>query len=187
MWTSFCRGLGRLQQFVAAGRHLAEPHTERDHQVSIGDAPGQLGIDADADVAGIEWVPVVESVLKAPAAGHRQLPVFCETLQRRRGFGVPARAACDQHRALGGQQHRAQLAQAAGCRPGTHRLHARQHRRRRQRRQHVLGHGQHPPAPGRPCIAVWKARATYSGTRSALWISATHLARPSVPGLNICR
>ena len=41
--------------------------------------------------------------------------------------------------------------------------------------------------PGRPCIAVWKARATYSGSRSASCTSATHLAKPSVPGPNICR
>lgn len=41
--------------------------------------------------------------------------------------------------------------------------------------------------PGRPCIAVWKARATYSGRRSALSTCAAHLARPSVPGPNIWR
>ena len=41
--------------------------------------------------------------------------------------------------------------------------------------------------PGRPCIATWKARATYSGRRSASWISPTHFAKPSVPGPNICR
>ena len=41
--------------------------------------------------------------------------------------------------------------------------------------------------PGRPCIATWKARAMYSGSRSASWTSPTHLAKPSVPGPNICR
>ena len=41
--------------------------------------------------------------------------------------------------------------------------------------------------PGRPCIAVWKARATYSGRRSASCTSPTHLAMPSVPGPNIWR
>ncbi len=30
--------------------------------------------------------------------------------------------------------------------------------------------------PGRPLVAVWKARETYSGTRSATSISVAHLA-----------
>ncbi len=41
--------------------------------------------------------------------------------------------------------------------------------------------------PGRPCIAVRKARATYSGRRSGECTSPTHFARPSVPGPNIWR
>ncbi len=41
--------------------------------------------------------------------------------------------------------------------------------------------------PGRPCSAVWKARATYSGNRSARSTSAAHFAMPSVPGPNSWR
>ena len=41
--------------------------------------------------------------------------------------------------------------------------------------------------PGRPCIAVRNARATYSGRRSADCTSPTHFANPSVPGPNIWR
>ena len=41
--------------------------------------------------------------------------------------------------------------------------------------------------PGRPCIAVWKARATYSGKRAGSCTSPTHFAKPSVPGPNIWR
>ena len=40
--------------------------------------------------------------------------------------------------------------------------------------------------PGRPCIAVWNARAMYSGRRSASCTSATHFAKPSVPGPKTC-
>ena len=41
--------------------------------------------------------------------------------------------------------------------------------------------------PGRPCIAVRNARATYSGRRAGSCTSPTHFAKPSVPGPNIWR
>jgi acetolactate synthase-1/2/3 large subunit len=41
--------------------------------------------------------------------------------------------------------------------------------------------------PGRPCSAMWKARATYSGSRSADCTSPTHFAKPPLLGPNTAR
>ncbi len=163
----------RLEQGVAAGRHLAQPHADGEHQVGVANARRQLRIDADADIAGIQRMAVVEAVLEAESAAHRQLPVLGEALQRGAGLGVPAAAAGDDDRPLGREQHAAQLAQPARRRPGQHRLHARQHRRRGRRRQHVLGQGQHHRAG--PAL-----QRGVEGARDVLGqaVGALHLAHP---------
>ena len=86
---------------------------------------------------------VVEQVLEAKRAAHRQVPGFGEALERGAGRVVPARAADDHERPLGGNEHRAQARQRARLGPGQRRLGARQHRRRSRRRQHVFRQREH--------------------------------------------
>ncbi len=62
----------RREQLVAAGRHLAEARADREHEVGAFDARRELGIDADADVAGVVRMAVVEHVLEAERAADRQ-------------------------------------------------------------------------------------------------------------------
>ena len=139
----------RFDQRVAAGRHLAQARADREDQVGIDDALGELRIDADAHVAGVVRMAVVEQVLEAKRTAHRQIPAFGKTLQRVAGFGVPAAAARDDERALRRQQHRPHVAQRAGRGPGERGFDPQQHRRRRRLRQHVFGQRQHhrPRAP----------------------------------------
>jgi hypothetical protein len=162
----------RVQQRVAAGGHLAQAHTERDDQVGGGCAR-QLRVDADAHVAGVVRVPVVEGVLEAEGAAHRQLPVLGKTLQRGAASASQPAAAGNDDGALRRQQHRAQVAQATWRGPGAHRLHARQHRRGRHLRQHVLGQRQHH----RPGTALHRG---VEGTRHVLGqaVGALHFGHP---------
>ena len=48
----------------------------------------ELRIDADADVAGVVRMAVVEDVLEAEGAAHRQLPALGEALERQAESGV---------------------------------------------------------------------------------------------------
>src|SRR5579883_330029 len=66
---------GNVEKRVAAGRHLAEPRPQRDHEIAFLNAPGKRRIDADADVAGIAGMRVVEAVLAAEAAADGELVV----------------------------------------------------------------------------------------------------------------
>ena len=97
----------RLQQRIAAGRHLAEPGADGEDQIGFADAPRQLRIDADADIARIERMVVVEQVLEAKRAADRELPAFGEALERHARRRVPAAAADDREGPLGGHQQRA--------------------------------------------------------------------------------
>jgi hypothetical protein len=133
----------RLQQRVAAGGHLAQPRADRQHQVGLLDACRQLGVQSDADVAGIERVEVVEGVLEAEGVAHRQPPVLGKPLQRLRRLHRPAAAAGDHERFARRQQQLAQPAQRARVAPGFRGLDPRQRPRRDHLRQHVLRQHQH--------------------------------------------
>ena len=148
---------------------------------------GELRIDADADVAGVQRMAVVEGVLEAEGAADRQLPVLGEALQRRARLRRPAAAAGDDERPLGREQQLAQLAQRA--RAPARRAPARRAAApaRRSARVSMSSGSTSTTGPGPALHRVWKARATYSGRRSASCTSPTHLAKPSVPGPNICR
>ena len=95
---------------VAAGRHLAQAHADGEDQVGLTHTRREFRIDADADIAGVLRMAVIERVLKAKAAGHRQLPALCKALQRTRAFGAPQRTAGDDQGLLCGQQTLAQVA-----------------------------------------------------------------------------
>ena len=63
---------GRFNQGIAVGGHLAQSHTDRNQQIALAHALRQFGIDADADFADVVRITIVEGVLVAPGAGHRQ-------------------------------------------------------------------------------------------------------------------
>jgi hypothetical protein len=50
----------RLQQGVAAGRHLAQARTDGDQQIRLLDALGQRRVDGNAHIAGVQRVVVVK-------------------------------------------------------------------------------------------------------------------------------
>src|SRR3546814_21157261 len=72
---------------VAAAGHLAEARAEQDEKIGFAHPRGQLGVDADADVAGIAGMLVVEVVLAAEGDGDRQLCRGGEGLQVCLGLG----------------------------------------------------------------------------------------------------
>ncbi len=65
------RRFRRQQKAVAAGGHLAQPHTDRQDQIGFAHPSRQLRIDADADIAGIQGVVIVKRILEAKSAGDR--------------------------------------------------------------------------------------------------------------------
>ncbi len=89
-----------LQQSIATGRHLAQARPQGDQQIALRNARGQLRIDADADVADIVGVAIVEVVLAAKAAGDGQVLGLGEGLDRGTGCRRPTAAAEDDQRAL---------------------------------------------------------------------------------------
>ena len=67
----------RVEQRVAAGRHLAEARTDREHEIGVLDPLRELRVEADADVADVVRMAVVEDVLEAERAadwGSRSPP-----------------------------------------------------------------------------------------------------------------
>ena len=93
-------GLGRFEQGVAASRHLAQPGANGNDQIAFFDALGQLGVDANAHITGVQRMVVVESVLKSERVAHGQLPVFSKPLQGLGCLHRPATTARDHKRLL---------------------------------------------------------------------------------------
>src|SRR3546814_7168911 len=89
---------------VAAAGHLAEAGAEQDQQVALADPRRQPRIDADADVAGVAGMLIVEIVLAAEGYGHRQPRGRRQGLQLRLGLGAPAAATDDDERPLRARQ-----------------------------------------------------------------------------------
>ena len=107
------RGHGRREQRIARRRHLAQPLADHEQHVGVANARGELRIDADPDVAGVERVPVVEQVLVAESAGDRQRERLGHLAQRAARGRVPAAAADEHERPLRcGEQLRARRRRA---------------------------------------------------------------------------
>src|SRR4029077_6283876 len=83
----------RLDERISAGGHLPETRADHEEQIRAADALGELRVDADADVADVMAMAVVEQVLKAERAGDREARAFRERLQVAAGFARPNRAA----------------------------------------------------------------------------------------------
>jgi hypothetical protein len=90
--------LRNVEQRIAACRRFAEARAECEQHVRILDALRERRIDAEAHIARIVRMLVVERVLKAECEADGQLPVFDERAQVLACLRRPATAACDHHR-----------------------------------------------------------------------------------------
>ena len=141
-------------------------------------ALGELRVDADADIAGIVRMAVVEQVLAAEGAADRQVVGLGEARGCRRTASASQPPPPRMHeRPLGRGQQLAQLAPSArapGC--GRDGLVGRRRRRPSTRSVSMSSGSASTTGPGRPATARWKAWLTSSGMRAASSISPTHLA-----------
>ena len=114
----FLPGPGNVDQRIAAGGHLPQPGADDDQQGGRFDALGELGVDADTDMAGVVGVAVVHQGLAAEGTADREPVGFGVFSERCAGIFVPAAAAGDHEGSTGLLQHLAQLGQGFGGRPG---------------------------------------------------------------------
>ena len=124
---------------------------------------------------------VIKRVLKSEGITHWQLPVFGKALQGLGRLRRPATSTGDDKRLFSGQQHLAQLSQAARIAPSLHRFHARNGTRRDLAHQHIFWQNDHnragPAVHGGgkgPCYifrhAFWIVNALYTlGHTSGAW------------------
>ena len=77
-----------VEQRIARGRHLAQPRPDRENQIRILDALCKFRVDADAHVAYVVRMAVIEKILITKRARDRQ--VVC----LREAFEVVARGRC---------------------------------------------------------------------------------------------
>jgi hypothetical protein len=94
----------RGQQRVAAGGHLAEARADGQDHIGFAHARRQFRIDADADVADVVGMCIVQQILEAEGARYRQVIGFGKALDIGAGLFIPAAAA---------QQHQRFLAEAS--------------------------------------------------------------------------
>ena len=102
-------GLGDVDQRIAGGLLLAHAPADEHEQVRLPDAIGKRRIDADADIAGIIRMLVIEQALAAPRAGDGKREAFGEALQRGNRRRRPARPAGNDERLFRPPQHLLQL------------------------------------------------------------------------------
>ena len=136
-------GLGHIDQRVAAARGLAQAGADQQQQVGLADPVAERRGDRDADVAGIAAVRVVEVVLAAERHADRQIEGLGELLDVGAGLGVPAAAAEDRERPLGGAEQHVQARHVLGRGMGLHRLVAGGIAAVGGLGQHVLGQREH--------------------------------------------
>ena len=142
---------GRRDEAVAARRDFAEPRAENDDQIRILDALGQFWIDADADIARIKRMRIVEQILRAEFTPDSDPLGVREAAQVSAGRRVPAAAACKQEGALCASQHVGQLRERGIRRRRLDGLPATRVHHLRASREHVFGQREHdgPHAPAR--------------------------------------
>ncbi len=99
----------RFYQRIAAGRHFAQARPDRQYQIGVHNACGELGVDANADVTRVIRMTVIEQILEAECACHRQSIYFGKMTHRLAAAGIPAAASQQHDRSLRCCQHVAQL------------------------------------------------------------------------------
>ena len=85
------------------------PAADEEEQIGLLDALGERRVDADADIAGIVRVVVVEEHLAAERAADGQVEALGEAAERGDRRLAPARAAEDDEGALRRPQHLLEL------------------------------------------------------------------------------
>ena len=93
------------KQGVRIGGHVAQPGAQRQDQVGVHDQFLQRSIHAEAHVADVLSVAVVQHVLPAERTGHRKIPCAGKTAQVVGGLVGPAAATHDDERTPGAFEH----------------------------------------------------------------------------------
>ena len=155
--------LGHVDQRVAAARGLAEAGADQQQKVGVADPVAERRGDRDADVAGIAAVRVVEVVLAAERDADRQIEGLGERPDVGAGLGVPAAAAEDRERPPGGGEQHLQARHVLGRGMGLRPAGSGRHRAQSAGSVSMSSGSASTTGPGRPEVAVWKARATSSG------------------------
>ena len=132
-----------VEQRVARGRHLAQPLADDEEHVRLAHARGERRVDADADVAGVVRVAMVEQVLPAESATDRPAPALRQRAEGRGVGGVPAAPADDGERAPGAGEQRVRAIDRVRIGRDRRGLDARRVVRHGLRGQHVLGQRDH--------------------------------------------
>ena len=175
----------RLQQRVAAGRHLAEPAAEREDQVGLLDVTCELRVHPEREMPRVDVGAVVDVVLAAERRGDRD-PVLPRR-RRARPRPSPRVQPPSPTIASGRSEPRQQVAepgQVVLSRGGTGDVRRSAVLRIGLLEEHVLREREHDRSRADRRAAAEKARATSSGSRSAASASTASLARPSPP--NAC-
>src|SRR5262252_5488143 len=85
----------RFDQLVATGRHLPESRADAKEQIGRLDVGRERRVNANADVARIIRVRIVEQILKAPCACDREVLQLDKALQVSAGTLLPTASAHD--------------------------------------------------------------------------------------------
>ncbi len=168
--------VGDAQERIGLRGDLADPRADREHQVGRLEARHQRRRRAGAEIADKAREAVVDDVLAAERAAHRQL-VGLGKAGDVGGGGVAPAAAADQHdRPLGGGEQPAHFGEIGGAGMGMHGTVGADRPRRRARSRSMSSGKASTTGPGRPEVATWNAWLISSGMRSAMSICVTHLA-----------
>ena len=130
-----------VEQRVALRRQLAEPPADDDDEIGGFDARQQFRIGADAEVAGVTGMGLVEQRAAAERRGDRQR-VFLREPGQAIGRGLRPAAAAEQHdRRAGGAEHLREFLHLGRSRRGLDRGKRRRIVDGDALDQHVLGDG----------------------------------------------
>ena len=141
----------RLEERVAAGRHLAEAAADREHEIGVAQPTRDALVHGDTEHADVARRAVVDEVLAAERARNRKRVRLAERLHVAARLGCPAALADDDERALGSDEQRRAVARAP--RPPE--------RRARPRREERPPH----PTPRRARPRAAPARRVLAGRR----------------------
>ena len=88
-------GVGNVHQRIAGGGHFAETPANQQQHIRLFHAGGEGRIDADADIARIIRMQMVEQHLPTKGTADGQMPFFGKACDRMDRAFIPARAAED--------------------------------------------------------------------------------------------
>jgi hypothetical protein len=164
---------GALEHRVARRSRFGETRTDDDHQIGLFGAIRQFRRHAEAELADVMRIAIVERILAAERGRDRQIVGVHEALERGARFGVPARAADHHQRTRRGVEQFAQRVERLRFRRGMRDAHGGASATAAAPNSTSSGSAI-TTGPGRPESATLNAFATISGMRSTLSICVTH-------------